>query len=247
VIVLENTDYNTAMADTYLGTTLTSKGRLLTNYLAIGHPSQPNYIAMVSGSTNGISNDTPKDVNAKNIVDLLEAKGVSWGAYDEDYTGSCNKATSLSGGLYYRKHNPLISFTDISGNPTRCANIKPATDLQTDITNKQVPSYVFFTPNMNDDGHDTDVSTASSWLNNFLEPLLANSYFDKTVFLITFDENETQTAANQVYAVLVGGPVSKGTQDGTAYTHYSQLATVEKIFGLGNLGLGDVNATPFTI
>ena len=48
VIVLENTYFKDAMNDFYMGKNLTQQGRLLTNYEAIMHPSQPNYIAMVS-------------------------------------------------------------------------------------------------------------------------------------------------------------------------------------------------------
>ncbi|KAJ3359079.1 hypothetical protein HDU91_005017 [Kappamyces sp. JEL0680] len=191
VIVFENENQNTVMADSYFGTTLPAKGRLLTNYHAATHPSQGNYVAMITGGLQGVTGDGTYNLNAKSVVDLLEAKGVSWKTYQEDYTGTCNKAATIGGsGKYARKHNPFISMTNIQSSPARCAKIVPATQLKADIAAQTVPSYVFYTPNMVNDGHDSSVSTSSSYLKGLLEPMLADAYFGNTVFLITYDEND---------------------------------------------------------
>ncbi|KAJ3310145.1 hypothetical protein HDV04_005339 [Boothiomyces sp. JEL0838] len=243
VVVLENTDYATAMQDQYLGTTLPSQGRLLTNYKAVAHPSQPNYVAMIGGSTFGVSSDSNVNVKQKSIVDILTAGGKTWAAYEENYPGNCFTGDKYP---YRRKHNPFISYTTVAQDKTRCANIVPASQLASDIQNKKVPNYVFYTPNMQNDGHDTDVGTASNWVENTIGPLFTNPYFANTLFLITFDEDESYTT-NQVYALLMGGGVTPGSKDNTAYTHYSQLATVEMLFNLSNLGQNDAKATPFKI
>ena len=89
---------------------LASQGILLSNYKAITHPSQPNYVASVGGNTNGVISDffTRIDSSHKTIVDLLEAKGVSWSEYQEDspYSGSeanwINHQTGAND--YVRKH-----------------------------------------------------------------------------------------------------------------------------------------------
>jgi hypothetical protein len=65
---------------------------------------------------------------------------------------------------------------------------------------------------------------------------------------LAFDETESQTSNNQVFSVLLGDAVpasAHGTTDDTAYNHYSQMATVEKNWNLGNLGLGDASAAAF--
>jgi hypothetical protein len=143
-----------------------------------------------------------------------------------------------------RKHNPFISFTTISKNSSRCAKIVPSTKLSHDILEMKVPQYVFYTPNMNNDGHDTGVSYASKWLKGFLEPMLTNSYFAKTIFLITFDENNG-SSGNHIYSLLIGGGVMANTKDSTKYTHYSQLKTLQTRWGLSNLGKNDVTANAF--
>nr|KAJ3399268.1 hypothetical protein HK105_004946 [Polyrhizophydium stewartii] len=217
---------------------------------ALTHPSQPNYIGMISGSTKGVILDLDGNIDRRNVVDLLEAKGITWASYQENYPGGCFTDSKSSDGLYRRKHNPFISFTNIAKNPKRCENIVNAEELEADIKANTVPQFVFYTPNMNNDGHDTDAATASRWLFGFLEPKLKDPVFKNTVFYITFDENEWLLPwfnDNKIYSLFVGGPIAPGTTDNTKYDHYSILATLQARWGLGNLGQGDVGATPFNI
>jgi hypothetical protein len=103
---------------------------------------------------------------------------------------------------------------------------------------------------MNNDGHDTSLTTAATWLKGFLEPLLSNTAFNKrTAVLITWDESLSTSGNDQVWSTLVGtGVVAQPKNvDATAYNHYSILATVEKNWGLGNLGQKDATATPFKL
>ncbi|CAO3673695.1 unnamed protein product [Umbelopsis ramanniana] len=247
IIVLENTDYSKAKADPYLGS-LAQKhnGVTLTNYYAATHPSQPNYVAMISGSTSGVLLDFDSTLNRGNIVDLLEAKGISWKSYQQAYPGNCNTATSS--GTYYRKHNPFISFPSITKNATRCAKIVNADQLDTDIANNAVPQYVFFTPDINNDAHNTNVTYASNWLQSWLEPRISKPAFsDNTLFVLTFDES-ANILSNQVLTVLFGPAVSRSSlTDGNPYNHYSLLKSVEQNWNLGDLDENDTNAHAFIV
>ncbi|CAG8775248.1 36022_t:CDS:2 [Gigaspora margarita] len=224
-VLFENTGYSQALADPY-------------------------FKNLTSRSNAGITDDNNHNVAGNNIVDLLEAKGVSWKAYMENYPGSCyTGATAPTGShLYARKHNPFISMDDIRTNSARCAKIVPGTQLDTDINNNAVPQYVYYVPNQNNDGHDTGVTFASNWFKGWLEPKLTKPAFTtNTLILFTFDEDDG-TQGNHIFAGLLGTPVKPTTNndDTTAYKHYSFLATVEKNWNLGNLGRNDVGATPFT-
>ncbi|KAJ3191491.1 hypothetical protein HK101_007673 [Irineochytrium annulatum] len=245
-IIFENENQADVMSDSYFGTTLPSKGYLLTNMLAEAHPSQPNYIAMVSGSTHGVTGDSNVNLNYQSIADLLEAKGLTWKSYQENYSGTCNTAATIGGsGAYARKHNPFISFTNIQSNSTRCARIVPATQLATDASSAAgLPNYIYYTPNLKNDGHDTDIPTASAWLKAFLEPKLVDPAYADVLFFITFDESASYLGANHIYTVLLGkGIKGKGMTDGAQYNHYSMMATIEYNFALGNLGNSDKTAT----
>jgi len=124
--------------------------------------------------------------------------------------------------------------------------IKGFTEFYDDLANYRLPQWAFFTPNMTDDGHDTNVTFASVWERNFLAPLLTNTYFmNNTLILITFDESELYPVPNKVFAILLGGAIPahlKGTTDNTFYNHYSTISTVSLNWGLPSLGRWDCAA-----
>ncbi|KAJ3301136.1 hypothetical protein HDV03_001326, partial [Kappamyces sp. JEL0829] len=239
-------NYEDAMSQPYFKT-LVAKGQLLTNYHGVSHPSQPNYVAMISGSTDGVILDFDSTIsNRRTIVDLLEASGKSWTSYQEAYPGGC--FTGTQSGTYRRKHNPFISFPSISGNPARCARIVDANRLGSDIAAGTVADYVFYSPDMNNNGHDTSLAYSMNWLQRFLDPKLNLALFKKTLFVVTWDENDAVLGVidwkqNHIATVLVGAGAVPGSVDSTAYDHYSLLATIEKEWGLGGLNQQDVAAT----
>src|SRR5438132_881059 len=56
---------------------------------AVAHPSLPNYLALVSGSTHGVRSDcTDCSQSGQTIGSQLSAKHLPWGAYAEGYPGS---------------------------------------------------------------------------------------------------------------------------------------------------------------
>src|SRR5277367_3049379 len=177
---------------------LASQGILLINFYAVTHPSEPNYCAVVAGDIFGMDNDDFNTIpaNISTVVDLLDTKGISWGEYQEDmpYAGFqgfnySNQKTFAN--AYVRKHDPLILFDSVTSNATRLSLIKNFTSFNSDLKAQTLPQWSFITPNMTDDGHDTNVAFAANWARNFLTPLLNNSYFmNNTLIVLTFDEDE---------------------------------------------------------
>ncbi|KAL3683640.1 hypothetical protein R1sor_001662 [Riccia sorocarpa] len=258
VLIFENTDYLAAKADPNFSK-WAAKGKLLTNYHGVAHPSQPNYIAMVAGSTLGVTTDGNVNKSNRNLVDLLEAAGVTWRSYSENYTPlssspNCNLATTIGSAicpnsgrttatnLYARKHNPLISFTDVQTSSSRCNNIVAGTRLSVDKTNNAIPQVVFYIPNQCNDGHDPGVTYAGKFLDSFMtSTFTGNAITGRTLVVITFDEN-SGTSGNQIYTALVpfgSLSITAGSTDNTNFNHYSLLKTIEQNFGTGNLGLND--------
>jgi hypothetical protein len=239
VIVLENQDYSTVMSNTYFRN-LATKGTLFTSFYAITHPSYPNYLAMVAGSTFGISSNTQVNLQQKSIADLLEAKGLSWKSYAENYPGNCYLGSTADGALYVRKHTPLLSFQSIQNDPKRCNYVVPASTFQNDWNSRKLPNYSFYTPNMDNDGHDTSVSFSANWLKSFLDPLLEDSLgMNGTLIHITYDEG---LGSNKIYNLFIGPAIKVNHIIGTTYDHYSVLKTVEYNFNLGSLGQKDSTA-----
>jgi hypothetical protein len=166
VIMLENHSKSSVLGDANAPfiNQLAHTGAVAENYYGVTHPSEPNYVATISGSNWFVNDDNPNNrFDHTNIVDQLEAKHLTWGAYMESmpsvgFTGDYWPSTSQQ--LYASKHNPFVLFTDIRDNPARLAHDKPYTMLATDLQSaKTTPNFVWISPNQCHDMHG-GVSTA---------------------------------------------------------------------------------------
>ena len=242
-IVLENTDYEDAIQQPFLAS-LGRRGAVLTQFFAESHPSQPNYIALVSGSTHGVSDDRNVTIDVGHIGDLLEAKGLQWKVYAEDYPGGC--FLEARQGEYVRKHVPFLSFANVQRDPGRCARIVDASVLAQDIRDGTIPDYSLYVPGLKNDGHNAGVSYADRWLSTMLGPLLHDRRFTTGLLLVvTFDEDDRSLfspSSNHILTILYGDSIEPGTTSDRKYNHYSLLRLVEDRFGLGNLGENDAQA-----
>src|SRR5439155_14155964 len=147
VIGAPNTPYITSLAQKY--------GEAA-NYFGVTHPSEPNYIAMTSGSNWFINNDDPANrFDHTNVVDGLEAAHISWDAYMEALPADplADFWPSSKQPLYASKHNPFALYTDVRGNPARVAHIKPYTALAGDLNSPHAPRFVYITPDQCNDMH----------------------------------------------------------------------------------------------
>ncbi|MGZ3794676.1 MAG: alkaline phosphatase family protein, partial [Bdellovibrio sp.] len=206
-VLFENSDYDITIKQPFFKK-LASKGANFTNFLAHAHPSQGNYIVLTSGDLNGVKNDGNYDLNVKNIVDLLENKGISWKVYAEGYPGDCFRGARY--GHYRRRHNPFISYVNIQNNSRRCAQIVNASEFDKDVATGKLPDYVFYVPDLLNDGHNTGVAYADKWYAKKFGPYIANSKFmHSTILISTFDENNGGKP-NRIYTSIVGPKIRAG-------------------------------------
>jgi hypothetical protein len=231
---------------------LAATGALLTSYFAITHPSLPNYIAMVSGDTQGISSDCGGcNVDAPNLADQLQGAGISWKAYMEDLPAPCSDAHHA--GAYAKKHDPFMYFASVRDNPSRCAKVVPFSQLGADLTAGRLPQLVFITPNQDHDMHGTGeggddaalIAAADHWLEGLYGRLASSSAWRHGIRLvITWDEGGGGArtgccgglAAGGNVATIVAGPGVKASHDATTYSHYALLRSIERLFHLSYLG-----------
>ena len=160
VIMMENTSYDDLLSPSNTNTAfirqLAANNGLATNYFGVTHVSLPNYIAATSGQTWGSNSDDVAQATAfdhQNLVDQMEAAGVSWKAYMEDLPFPGDTVTQTPDGLYVRKHNPFLMYPDVYTNPARAAKVVPLTQLSTDLSTGNVPQFVWITPNVCNDMH----------------------------------------------------------------------------------------------
>jgi hypothetical protein len=218
-----------------------------TNYHAITHPSLPNYLDLYAGNKYGITNDCSPSaschVNAQNLADNLDAKGLRWKAYMESMPAPCYIKSS---GGYAPKHNPFVYFDDIRNNAARCnSHVVPFTAFAADLsTLATTPNYAFISPNQCNDMHDCSVSTGDNWLKAHVPAILNSAACKVTACLVivVWDEDDGGSG-NHVLTIFAGSGAKQGAASSAAYTHYSLLHTVENIFGLPAQTSNDANAS----
>ena len=207
VIMMENTGYATLIGNANAPFTnfAASTYGLATNYTGVTHPSQPNYIAATSGSTNGVNSDNDTTIDVPNIVDQLESHGKSWKAYMQSFS-LCSTPFDHSCGnqLYERKHNPFISYQDVQTNPARVANVVDFSQFTSDLANGTVPDYSWISPDQCHDMHGRAatpadpcdfsqvqalISTGDTFVMNTVQAIMNSSAWNgNSVILIAWDE-----------------------------------------------------------
>ena len=247
LMVLENRDYKDVIGNPQMQhlNALAKQNVLLTNYFAVSHPSLPNYIAMISGSTQNITEDCIDcSVNQTNLADLIEASGRTWKTYQEDMPSSCFVGNAPP---YFQKHDPFIYFDSIRLNPTRCNNsVVPLTQLDSDLSSGQLPNFSFIMPNMCNSGHDCSSETTDNWVNDMVTKLQDSSALGKnSLIVITYDEGEHSNdsccgmgseAGGQAATILISPLAKSNFEDNTPYSHYGLLKTILAAWNLPDLG-----------
>jgi phosphatidylinositol-3-phosphatase len=275
-IIMENHDLNEIIGSSQAPflNQLASSGSLATGYSAVNHPSLPNYLALVSGQDFGSwsTSDCPAGPgcnagNATNIVDSLEANGLTWKAYMEDYPATCTNNCSPGNcylgdggisGRYVVRHDPFVYFSDIVNSSARCSRIVPANsggngapdDLF--LADLQSPSnssnFMWLTPNVCNDMHDCSISTGDTYLSQLVPMILGSNLFthQKAALFILFDEGngDHTSPSDYVYAVWAGPVAKTSFTSSIQYSHYSFLRTVEANWQLPPLTSNDQIATP---
>lgn len=208
----------------------------LTSYDAVAHPSLPNYLALVSGSTQGITSDcTECIVRGRSLADTLAAAGKTWKTYAEDlpYPGF----TGGSAGRYAKKHDPFLYFRDVVDSRARRNRVVPFTQLGRDLARHRLPDFSLVIPNLCNDMHDCSVATGDAWLKAHIVPLLRSPELRGGVVFVVFDEGTSGTGGGgRIEALVLGPTVRRGSRFTKPTNHYGLLRTIEDAWKLPRLG-----------
>ena len=228
VLIEENRGYSAVIgspAAPYLNA-LAARGAVFDHSYAVAHPSQPNYLALFSGSTQGITNDScPHTFAGPNLARQVIDAGMSFAAYSEDLPAP-GSTTCASGG-YARKHAPWVDFPSVP-----VGTNLGFTAFPTDFA--ALPTLSFVVPNLRDDMHDGTVGQADAWLHDHLGAYVEWAQVHNSLLVVTWDEDDG-SADNHIATIVTGQHVTPGTR-GEKITHYTLLRTLEYAFGLSALG-----------
>jgi hypothetical protein len=202
------------------------KGAVLSGYRGVARPSLPNYLALVSGSTHGITTDCTRCVvDGPSLADTLAAKGLTWKTYAEGLPRP--GWTGAHAGRYAKKHVPFLYFRNVLARQAWLRNVVPLSRLAP----RRLPDFALVIPDLCHDMHDCPVRVGDAWLRRFLPPLLEAP---ETAVFVTFDESYGR--GNRVPALALGPLVRPGSRFAPALTHYGLLRTIEDGLGLPRLG-----------
>ena len=265
IIMMENTSYGSLIGNSnapWINSAAQTYG-LATNYFGVTHPSQPNYIAATSGSTNGVTSDADVTINVPNIVDQIEASGRTWKAYMQSYSLCSSPTQSTCGNqLYERKHNPFISYQDVQSNPARVAKIVDFSQFSTDLANNSVPAYSWISPDQCHDMHgraatpsdpcdfsqvQSLIATGDAFLSSTVSAIMnSRAWTGNSVIFVTWDESDfpfsdtsgccdANPGGGHVVMITISHSSHSPRSSSVDYNHYSMLSTIEGGWSLGCL------------
>jgi phospholipase C len=209
---------------------LAANGALMAQSYAETHPSEPNYLALFSGSTFGLTSDAcPVDAHAApNLGAELLAAGYTFAGFSEDLPAVGSPVCAA--GKYARKHVPWANFS----------NVPPATSVPFSAFNARadyssLPTVSFVIPNLDNDMHDGTIAAADAWLQQNLGAYANWAVVNNSLLIVTWDEDDNGPT-NQIPTMIFGADVKPG-QYNEVISHYNVLSTVEQMYGLPKTGL----------
>jgi hypothetical protein len=241
VIVLENRELPEVIGnpEAPFVNRLAQRGALAVNYYAVTHPSLPNYLALIAGSTFGIAeNCSDCLVEGPNLATQLSRAGVSWKAYMGGLPYPCYSGGNSGG--YAKRHDPFVYFPSLTAVPKRCARIVPESQLWMDLGTHRLPAFGWLTPDLCRDAHDCRFDAADYYLSQMV-PRIMRQLGPHGLLVLTFDEGSSDSGGGGWIATVIAGPdVPHGLQIRRVVSHYSLLAALEQRFGLPRLGMAAV-------
>jgi phospholipase C len=209
------------------------------------HPSEANYLWMVSGENFGVLDDSdPIDhpiTSKSHLADQIEAAGLTWKTYQESMGAPCGVT---SHDRYAAKHDPFVFFTDINGwdgtqfQPSqRCLDhVVDYSQLAKDVAANTIPKYAFITPNLDDDMHDGTIKQGDQWLSQEVPKLMAtDAYKNGGVIFLLWDEGGGSPAADDPPFLAISPYANAGMTSQVDYDTSSYLKTVQTVLGITEL------------
>jgi len=276
VILMENTSLSTLQAAITAGNapnlkTWQAAYATASDYHGVAHPSTPNYIALTSGSTQGIGCDCQAEpgqgtcvpvldfcftcscnVSATNLGDQLDTVSKTWMDFGETMGTPCNLTDN---GNYAVRHNPFLFYNDVQTPASRCdAHVVDFTNFNT----ASPAAFNFIAPNLVDDMHNpdptnsTNIPNGDTWLGGQVPAILqSTAYKNGGLLVIVWDEDDASGGVggttDDPIGLWVMSPYAKssGYVSATQANHYSLLATFEDGLSVGRLA-NAATAAPLT-
>ncbi|TKB32772.1 MAG: acid phosphatase [Nitrospira sp.] len=223
---------------------LAAQGALFTQSFGATYPSQPNYLSLFSGSTQGITdNSCPQTFTTANLGHAVLSAGLTFVGYSEDLPESGSLICSI--GLYARKHNPWVNWQDSPSNGLPATVNLPMTSFPTDYAT--LPTVSIVVPNQVNDMHHGKnpeaIQNGDRWLQENLKAYVQWAKQHNSLLIVTWDE-DNKTENNRIVTLFIGPMVQAGRYD-QKISHHNVLRTIEDLYGLSHSG-ASADAAPIS-
>lgn len=217
-----------------------------TNYWGITHPSLPNYLAMVSGSTGGVARSCrpsacPQD--RPTIFDQLRATGRDWRVYNESMPEACHRRDAYP---YVVRHNAPLYFPSVRGCARRDLPMGSTTSgpFLNRVQNGRLPALTIVVPDQCSNTHDCPIETGDTWLSELVPQILDGPDYaaGRTAVVVTWDEGsggypgkncrKERGDSCHLATVVISPSTVPGTSSGLRFDHYSLLETAQRMLGV---------------
>jgi hypothetical protein len=227
VVILENKHRSSVITQAPYLNKLAAGGANMTHSYGVTHPSQPNYLVLLSGSTHGVrSNTCPQHFRkANNLGHQLRKSGRSFIGYSESLPKTGFRG--CGSGRYARKHSPWVNFGTLPASTNQ-----PFTAFPTDY--RKLPTVAFVSPNMCHGMHDCSVRTGDRWMKKHFDRYARWAPRHNSLLIVTFDENAGGNV-KPIFTIIVGANVRPGVY-GERLNHFRLLRTIAEAYGLPPLG-----------
>jgi hypothetical protein len=197
---------------------LAQNGAYLSESFGTSRPSQPNYIALFSGSTQGVTtNDNVNLGNVPNLGSQLIAAGKTLIGYSEGLPSV--GFTGATSGRYARKHNPVVSFSNVPASSNR-----PYSDFPTNYST--LPNVSIVVPDLDDDSHDGTLAESDEWLQDNMSTYATWAKAHNSLLIITYDEGDISDTTNHIPTIFYGANVRTGSY-ANEINHFNVLRAIE--------------------
>ena len=244
VVMMENQNYSTIVGNSAQAPFINSLvvgGASFSDAHGEWHPSLPNYYALLSGSTQGLTNSTPPapgSINAANLPNQLISNSLSFADYsDEAVPAAWLRFANLPGTA--TAPNAVDKWLKCPAPVAGQGCGFPSTDAGY----AALPTVTFVHGNEYESMHDNNILGGDTWLKNTVGGYAQWALTHNSLLIVTFDEDEF-TSANRIPTVFYGAGVYRGSYSQTI-NHYNMLRTLQDMYGLTPLA-NAASATPIT-
>lgn len=263
MITEENHSYEDVVGNTQMPyyNQLIDRYGLATQFYAEQHSSLPALMWLVAGAPVELNNDTLSCHHTNdNIVRELLKSGYTWKAYQENLPYAGFQELYDPDGTYYRRHNPLIDFSDVCPGTGQDTNSVPYTQMSTDFANGETVNFAYITPDADEDAHSGTLQLADQWLQAHVPEILARPEFSAGgdgILFIVWDEGTLSTdnrcsatlpvgCGGRTATLVIGPGVKQGYKSTITYHNQNVLKTVCAAMGLGTCPGAAQNAQPMS-